>query len=251
MVSHFNAVMIGLTSTMLLMLAFAVGIKSETVSAQDTFSAYAGSKMPELDYYRHYDALKAEGNVAVVYPIFTQNAYDWKGIRNYYTGHCDSCTSSKITTAYEKTFAASGNGFRILEFLGYQVIDDIDIDKNPKILEKYDKIILLHSEYVTKKQFDAITKHPKVIYLYPNSLSSQITVDYSTGEMTLIRGPGYPDADTKNGFDWNYDNTQYMMDWDCDSWEFYPVANGHMLNCYPETHLPHYGHDLLLALKNI
>lgn len=251
MVSHFNAIMIGMTSTMLFMLAFAVSVKSETMSAQDTLSAYAGSKLPELDYYKHYDSLRAEGKVAVVYPIFTQNAYDWKGIRNHYMGYCDSCKSSPINTAYERSFAASGNGFRILEFLGYQVIDDIDIDKNPQILKEFDKIILLHNEYVTKRQFDAITSHPNVVYLYPNSLNKQITVDYHMNEMTLVRGAGYPSPDIKSGFDWDDDNTQYMMDWDCNSWEFYQITNGYMLNCYPETHLPNYGFDLLAALKKL
>lgn len=252
MVGHFSAIMIGITFTMMLMIAFlVVSNGSENMVAQDSFSAYRASKMPELDYYRDYDILRAEGNVAVIYPIFTQGAYDWGGIHDYYAGYCESCKSAKIPDSYEKTFSASGNGFRILEFLGYQVIDDIDVDKNPKILQQYDKIILLHNEFVTKTEFDAITSHPNVVYLYPNALSSQIIVDYEKNEITLIRGPGYPDDTISSGFDWTYDNTQFMKDWDCKFWEFYKVENGHMLNCYPETYLPDDGRDLLYALKNL
>ena len=147
---------------MLLTLAFATTntVRSEEAT-QDSFSAYTETKLPELNYYQDYETLHSDTKTAVIYPIFTQGAYDWQGIHDYYTGRCDSCLSTKIHSSYEKTFSASGNGFRILEFLGYQVIDDIDVDKNPKILNKYDKIILLHNEYVTKTEFDAITSQDR------------------------------------------------------------------------------------------
>ena len=34
--------------------------------------------------------------------------------------------------------------------MDYDIIDDIVIDKNPSILEEYDKVIMLHNEYVTR-----------------------------------------------------------------------------------------------------
>lgn len=242
-----------MTSTMLLILAFIL-INSHQFSNNDEIessSSYDVSKMPELNYYDRYEELKSNGKTAVIYPIITQSAYDWNSMHDYYAGYCDSCIHAKLHTSYEKTYSASGNGFRILEFLGYEVIDDIDIDKNPQILDKYDKIILLHNEYVTKKEFNAITNHPNVVYLYPNSLSSEVIVNYSSNNITLIRGPGYPTSNITNGFDWKYDNTVFLKDWDCKSLEFYPVANGHMLNCYPETLLPNYGYELLKELKNL
>jgi len=67
----------------------------------------------------------------------------------------------------------------------------------------------------------------------------------------LIRGPGYPEKSIINGFDWEFDNSQYFDDWDCMDWEFYKVKNGHMLNCYPETELPLYGHEILQTLKTL
>jgi len=234
------------------MLAFVVinNSKADTSIPADSFTAYTETKLPELAYYEKYDDLKANGKTAVVYPIFTQSAYDWNGIHDYYTGYCATCTTTKLATSYEKTFAASGNGFRILEFLGYQVIDDADIDKNPSILDGYDKIILLHNEFVTKAEFAAITHHPNVVYMYPGSLRSEITADYDNNIISLVRGPGFPTSDIKNAFDWE-SNQQYFSDWECSSWKFYETENGRALNCYPETFLPDNGYEMLKALKNL
>lgn len=245
--------MISVTATMLLMLAFIVinNPHESEIIQKDSSTAYAITKMPELEYYENYDDLRADGKTVVVYPILTQSAYDWGGFHDYYSGRCDSCTNTKLHQVYEKMFSASGNGFRILEFLGYQVIDDVDIDKNPTILEQFDKIILLHNEFVTKSEFEAIMKHPKVIYLYPNALSSEVVVDYENNLITLIRGPSYPTHYIKNGFDWEYVNSQYTKDWDCNSWNFYTINNGYMLNCYPETFLPNDGYEILKKLKTL
>jgi hypothetical protein len=207
--------------------------------------------MPELNYYGTYEELKANEKTAVIYPIITQSAYDWNGFHDYYKGYCDSCLTVKLHTSYDKTYSASGNGFRVLEFLGYQVLDDIDVDTNPQILNNYDKVILLHNEFVTKKEFEAIMNHPNMVYLYPNSLTSEVSIDYTSNTITLVRGPGHPTTNILNGFDWKYDNTQFFNDWNCDSWEFYPIENGHMLNCYPEKFIPNDGYNLLKKLKNL
>ena len=236
------------------MLAYSVSgdnfVSNEPIES-DSFSKYHASKMPELDYYSDYESLRPTTKAVVVYPIFTQSAYEWKGIHDYYAGYCDSCLSTPIQEYYEKTFASSGNGYRILEFLGYEVIDDIDIDKNPAILEKYDKVILLHNEFVTRAEFEAITQHPNVIYLYPHALTSEIQADYSTNTISLIRGPGFPDENVVNGFDWEFDNSEFFDDWSCVNWKFYEINNGYMLNCYPETELPHYGHSILKTIKTL
>ena len=246
--------MISMTITMMLMLAYSVSgdnfVSNEPIES-DSFSKYHASKMPELDYYSDYESLRPTTKAVVVYPIFTQSAYEWEGIHDYYAGYCDSCLSTPIQEYYEKTFASSGNGYRILEFLGYEVIDDIDIDKNPAILEKYDKVILLHNEFVTRAEFEAITQHPNVIYLYPHALTSEIQADYSTNTISLIRGPGFPDENVVNGFDWEFDNSEFFDDWSCVNWKFYEINNGYMLNCYPETELPHYGHSILKTIKTL
>jgi len=247
--------MISLTATMFL--AFVVtlteanSVEYNKTIPQDEFSMYHGSKLPELEYYDDYEALRSDSNTVVIYPIFTQSAYDWGGIHYFLKGTCETCISSKIQDYYERSFASSANGFRILEFLGYETIDDIDVDKNPDLLKKYDKVILLHNEFVTRAEYEAIISHPNVVYLYPNALNSEITADYSSNTITLVSVPGYSQDDISNGFDWKFDNSEYFDDWDCMDWQFYKIENGHMLNCYPENHLPLYGNEILRTIRGL
>ena len=94
---------------------------------------------------------------------------------------------------------------------------------------------MLHNEYVTKREFEAIINHPNVIYLYPNSLYAQIEFNEDNNTITLLRGHSYPEKNIANGFGWEYDNTHpYEFDRNCYSWKFYEINNGFMLNCYPE-----------------
>ena len=128
--------------------------------------------------------------------------------------------------------------------------DDIDVDKDPHILQQFDTIILLHNEFVTENEFNAITSHPNVIYLYPNAFNSLVESDYSSNTITLVRGPGFPTDNITNGFDWEYDNSEFLNDWECNNWKFYQIDNGFMLNCFPEKLLtsPN-GKYLLESLK--
>ena len=227
--------MLSLITTMLLAMIFLlVNPQVGASNYSDDFSRYTDPKLKELDFLGDYEELKANPKTAVIFPIFTQSAYEWGGIHDYYSGKCADCYSVEIQTHYEKLYSNSGNGFRILELLDYQILDDVDVDKNPSVLDDFDTIILLHNEFVTKKEFDAITSHPHVIYLYPNALNSEIRVDYSSNTLTLVKGPSYPSDDIKQGFDWEFDNSEFFYDWDCNDWEFNEIDNGFMLNCYPE-----------------
>jgi len=126
---------------------------------------------------------------------------------------------------------------------------------NPSILQQYDKVIMLHNEYVTRAMFDAITNHPNVIYLYPNALYAEIEVDYIDETITLIRGHNYPEPEITNGFDWKFDNTHpYEYDKICANMEFYKIENGWMTNCYPENFFleEHIGlFNLLKTIKDL
>ena len=70
-------------------------------------------------------------------------------------------------------------------------------------------MIVLPNEYVTKKEFDAITNHPDVVFLYPNALYAQVRTNYTDNTITLVHGHGYPDIKIKNGFGWKYDSSKY------------------------------------------
>jgi hypothetical protein len=186
----------------------------------------------------------------VIVPIFTAAAYENPGFYTYYRGQCNiNCLTTIINTDEPLGYTASQNAINILRSLGYDIITDIDVDKNPSILSKYNKVIVLHNEYVTQKEFGAITNHPHVIYLYPNSLYAKVDVNYDQHTITLLRGHNYPDPKITNGFDWKFDNSPLEYNTSCDGWNFTAIKNGIMLNCYPENHFSN-NMPLLKAIKD-
>jgi len=175
-------------------------------------------------------------NAVVVFPYFTFTAYQPEGFYDYYRGECDDCTTTKFPTRAMSQYTSSGQAHQALTLLGYNTITDVEIDRNPDILQQFDKVIMLHNEYVTRPMFDAITSHPNVIYLYPNALYAEIEVNYIDRTITLIRGHNYPEQEISNGFDWEFDNTHpYEYDSICLDMEFYKIENGWMTTCYPEN----------------
>jgi len=190
-----------------------------------------------------------EKNIVVVYPIFTAAAYSEPGFYTYYRGECDDeCLTITINENYPLSYQASGDAIQILSLLNYPIITDIDIDQDPSLLSKFDKVILLHNEYVTKTEFDAITSHPNVIYLYPNALYAEVSFDNENYTITLVRGHNYPEITIRNGFDWEYDNSELEYDNTCLDMKFTKIENGFMLNCYPEN-IIHKSKNLLKQIK--
>jgi len=194
-----------------------------------------GVNLNNLDAYNEVALWNDPQKTVVVFPFFTHSAYSEPGFYTYFRGECDDCTTTKITTPTLQ-YTSSGNAFQVLNLLGYPHITDVEIDKDPSILQQYDKVIMLHNEYVTRAMFDAITSHPNVVYLYPNALYAEIEVNYVDETITLIRGHDYPPEDpVSNGFDWEFDNTHpYEFDSVCLDMEFYKIKNGWMTTCYPE-----------------
>jgi hypothetical protein len=190
----------------------------------------------EIDEYREVAVWNDPQKTVVVYPYFTYTAYAPSGFYEYFTGECNSCTTTKFAEP-SPLYTSSGLGHQALTLLGYTGITDMDIDKNPSILQQFDKVIMLHNEYVTRAMFDAITSHPNVLYLYPNALYAEIEVNYIDQTITLIRGHDYPPEDpVTNGFDWEFDNTHpYEFDSNCLDMRMYKISNGFMTNCYPEN----------------
>ncbi len=194
-----------------------------------------------------YDSLSPKNTnqtTVVIVPIFTLLAYSNGGFYDYYEGKCnEECLTVDVISAYPTlkfSYTSSANANQVFQILGYDRIADYDVDRDPSILAKYDKVILLHNEYVTKKMFDVITNHPKVIYLYPNALFAEISSDEENNSITLIRGHGYPEKNITNGFNWKHDNTYpYEFDSQCKNWVFNKIDNGYMLNCYPENIIFH------------
>jgi len=189
----------------------------------------------KMDVYNEVALWNDPQNTVVVYPYFTYAAYQPQGFYNYFRGDCNDCTTAKFAQPTSK-YTSSGKAHQALTLLGYHSITDIEIDKNPSILQQFDKVIMLHNEYVTRAMFDAITNHPNVIYLYPNALYAEIEVNYTDETITLIRGHNYPEKEITNGFDWPFDNTHpYEYDDTCLDMEFYKLKPGWFTTCYPEN----------------
>jgi hypothetical protein len=189
----------------------------------------------KMDTYNEVAVWNDPQKTVVVYPYFTSIAYNEPGFYAYYRGECDDCTTTKFAQPIP-LYTSSGIGHQALTLLGYPTITDADIDRNPSILQQFDKVIMLHNEYVTRTMFDAITNHPNVLYLYPNALYAEIEVNYIDETITLIRGHNYPEPEITNGFDWEFDNTHpFEFDWECQSMDIYKIKNGRMTSCYPEN----------------
>ena len=185
------------------------------------------------------DYLKPNNNSVVIFPVFTAAAYHEPGFYTYFRGDCDeSCITDLSFETFNFGFGGSGGTAQILYYVGYDFLTDIEVDKNPELLQNYDTVILLHNEYVTKKEFDAISNHPNLIFLHPNALYAEIDVNYDDNTMTLIRGHQYPPPENPaNGFDYAIEQEfhHYEYDTKCENWEFIEIENGFHLNCYPES----------------
>lgn len=224
---------------------------SPQYDANGNIIAYTVKLKPELiGIYKQVGFSSPSKHVAFIYPIFTQAAYSQNGFYDFYKNNCgSSCLTVHIPTQISGSYSSSISATLVLKLLNYSQISDTDVDTNPNILKKYDTIIVLHNEYVTKKEFDAITNHSHVVYLFPNALYAQVKTDYVNGTITLIRGHGYPLQSTSNGFDWKFDNSKYEYDNKCVNWKFTKIPNGKMLNCYPSS-LILTNQSLLASIKN-
>jgi len=210
--------------------------------------------IPEnLEIYKEISVYDDEQKSVVVLPTFTAIAYREPGFYTFFREECDaSCITLNIQHDISYSYTSSLNGVKVLQVLGYDIITDIDLDKNPEIISKYDKVILVHNEYVTRNMFDAVDAHQKVLYLYPNVFMAEIETDYDANMLKLIRGHYYPPRNEGplNGFDWEHENTHpYEYDTECLEWELYEIDNGAMLNCYPELIIEN-NKDLLKAIKD-
>jgi len=239
----------------------------KVMAYENDFEMIDGEKIWRNVYYEldeskldTYQDLKNDKKSAVVFPIFTAAAYSEPGFYTFYRGECDGefhgmlfqdedCLTIKINEEYSPSFTSSGDGLQVLNLLNYDIITDITIHQNPEILSSYEKIILLHNEYVTSVEFDAIISHPNVIYLYPNALYAEIDFDEELWEISLVRGHNYPEITISNGFDWRFDNSLDEYDVACNNMKFSKIDNGWMLNCYPENIL-HKSKQLLKQIRD-
>lgn len=194
----------------------------------------------DIQKYSNHDL-----KTVIIFPIFTQNAYKDGGFYDYFKGKCKTCDTVSLRPLINNaTYTTGLSGFEYLTQLHYPFITDLTVDQHPEILADYDKIILLHNEYVTQKEFDAISKHKNVIYLYPNSLYTKIDVNYNDWTMKLVKGHGYDATQTPpypiktgiasgNGFGY-VTTSKYEYDMNCKNYKWEEMPNGITITCWPE-----------------
>jgi hypothetical protein len=181
--------------------------------------------------------------IAVIRPTFTFAAYQPHGFYDYYRGNCKARCLTVPLNPRERTgtmeYAGSNNALKKIESLGISdVLTDEQVAKNPSILTNYSKIIVLHNEYVSQAEFDAITRHPNVLYLYPNALYALISYNPTAGTITLERGHGY--GGINEAFGWKPSmSTKDEYNTSCKNWQLEKAVNGVVLNCYPESDILH------------
>lgn len=193
--------------------------------------------------------------IAVIRPTFTFAAYQPHGFYDYYRGNCKARCLTVPLNPRERTgtmeYAGSNNALKKIESLGISdMLTDEQVAKNPSILTNYSKIIVLHNEYVTQAEFDAITRHPNVLYLYPNALYALVSYNPTTRTITLERGHGY--GGINEAFGWKPSmSTKDEYNTSCKNWQLEKAVNGVVLNCYPESDILHDARLwLVIANKN-
>ncbi|HVX01922.1 MAG TPA: N,N-dimethylformamidase beta subunit family domain-containing protein [Nitrososphaera sp.] len=181
--------------------------------------------------------------IVVIRPTFTFAAYQPHGFYDYYRGTCKSRCLTVPLNPKSRTgamdYAGSNNALTTLKSLGISdVVTDQQVTENPSILANYEKVIVLHNEYVTQAEFDAITRHPDVLYLYPNALYALVSYNPGTGTITLDKGHGY--GGINDAFKWAPSmSTKDEYNTGCKNWQFEKAVNGVVLNCYPEFDILH------------
>lgn len=179
--------------------------------------------------------INEKNKVIVIDPIFTGTAYNDNGFYDYWAKKCDeSCLNIPICfdciLNLDAIYGKNAKAVLIFEYLNYPIITDYDLAINPNIIFEYDTVIMLHNEYVTREMFDAVTSHPKVMYLYPNAFYNEVFLEGKN--IHLINVSHAPQ------FGWEYENTHpFEFDRDCKNWKTREIPQGEQLLCYPERRL--------------
>jgi hypothetical protein len=192
---------------------------------------------------RQPSSINLHHSMAVIDPTFTIAAYQPHGFYDYYRNVCNArCLTVRLKPTQSTpgmNYAGSSNALKKIESLGVaDVVTDQQVTANPSILAHYRKVIILHNEYVTQTEFDAITHHPNVLYLYPNALYALVSYNPKDATITLEKGHGF--GGVNNAFGWQPSmSTKDEYNISCKNWQLEKATNGSVLDCYPELDIVH------------
>ena len=211
--------------------------------------------IPEIVSKRIQDRTN-NSNSVVIFPTITLHAYKDSCIWDYYESANNDCLNINIDdvdfnepvidiwniknegTSPHYFWNTNLISYQVFNILGYETISELEIEEDPNVLDNYDKVIVLHNKYVTKKIFDAIINHEKVVYMHPGALSEEVELDLENKSLKILSPVKYPqDKNFNNDFLWMYDNThrEFKNCEDIMDAKFENVANGIMTNCYSEN----------------
>jgi hypothetical protein len=171
-------------------------------------------------------------SIIVVDPVFTKAAYRPGG---WYDNPFITEIKLQGPDSWRTYYGGSVNGLIALNETGMvDTTTDVEVTLHPELLKAYDKVILLHNEYVTKTEYYAIMNHSNVFYAYPNALHRFVTFKGNVtpyGESGTISLIGYT-SDPYSSSIWGHVN-EFV------SCVHHPIKivkypNGSGLSCYPE-----------------
>lgn len=131
--------------------------------------------------------LEYQHSAILIKPTFTISAYQ---PNSWY----DNKTKSVITY-YNEPFTNRmeyGGAYNAFESLKDRVdtVNDRYVSEHPEILNRYNTVILLHNEYMTRQEYNAIMNHTNVFYVFPNAGYRFVTYDINTNQITLLNYTG-------------------------------------------------------------
>nr|AIF22823.1 hypothetical protein [uncultured marine thaumarchaeote SAT1000_10_G09] len=101
-----------------------------------------GLKSELKEIYDEIGVFDQEIKPLVIIPTFTASAYAPFGFYDYYNERCgEECLTTKIISEDKLDYKSSANGVKILNLLGYDSITDLELHKNPNILNDYKKLL--------------------------------------------------------------------------------------------------------------
>lgn len=156
----------------------------------------------------------------LIYPTFTEQAYQ----KNGWYDNPEIKTVSLSTPLDDRMKYGAGQHVYYQIHTEMDITNDIVVSRNPDMLKSYDTVVLLHNEYITVSEYNAIMNHSNVIYIFPNSLYRYVEFD-DNDTMTLINETGNPMSLSK---------TQYTDEFsNCLGHSRVEYSNGKGLSCYP------------------